>query len=157
VEVDGIPVCVDMINSSRPFKRETAPGRIIGDIVSVQGKLFCAFKPEAARETTLVRACAEAPIVGGKPLDRAVVEADLEQIRRDDVAFDIEGLYYSLCAVGCPIRDQVGNVIAAIAVVVPTGRFGDDERELCTKAVKSTADSLSAYLGWNRATAVPQK
>jgi len=39
VEVDGFPVCVDIINTTRPFKRMTAPGRILGDIATVHGKI----------------------------------------------------------------------------------------------------------------------
>ena len=150
IEVDGIPVCVDMMNTSRPFKRETAPGRIIGDIASVQGKLFAAFKPGPEREAILSRA--HPKTTPNTITDPVELKAEFEQIRRDNVAFDIEGLYYSTCAVGAPVRDQLGDVIAAIAVVVPAGRFGPRERENCTKAVKSTALSLSAYLGWNSMT-----
>lgn len=153
IEVDGIPVCIDMINSSRPFKRETAPGRIIGDLASVQGKLFSAFKSPAERDAI---AASQPRLGSGEVLEPEALEAEFERIRREDVSYDIEGLYSNLCAVGCPIRDQVGNVIAAVAVVVPSGRFGEEERTLCTQAVRSTADSLSAYLGWNRTSAAPQ-
>ena len=55
----------------------------------------------------------------------------------------------STCAVGAPVRDQLGKVVATVSVVVPTGRFGPSERENCARAVKKAADSLSAYLGWN--------
>ena len=53
------------------------------------------------------------------------------------MAYDIEGLYLGTCAVGAPVRDQLGDVAATISVVMPTGRFGPAERELCTEAVKS--------------------
>ena len=65
------------------------------------------------------------------------------------MAYDIEGVYLGTCAVGAPVRDQVGSVAATISVVVPTGRFGPAERALCTEAVKSAAAAFSAYLGWN--------
>ena len=45
IEVDDLPVCVDFIDTTRPFQRLTAPGRIIGDLASVHGKIFAAFKP----------------------------------------------------------------------------------------------------------------
>jgi DNA-binding IclR family transcriptional regulator len=150
IEVDGIPVCVDILNTTRPFKRRTAPGRIIGDVTSVQGKLFAAFKPEAERKAILSR-----PIPKLTPhtiTDPVALEAEFEQIRRENVAYDLEGLYFNTCAVGAPVRDQLGNVVASIAVVVPAGRFGPEERDRCTHAVKSTAEALSAYLGWNQVT-----
>ncbi len=147
VDIDGFPVCVDIINTGRPFKRQTAPGRILGDLVSVHGKLFAAFKPPEEREQLLDR-----PVPQHTPytvVDRDVLRAELEQVVRDDVAFDIEGVYLGTCAVGAPVRDQVGGVAATVSVVVPAGRFGPAERELCTEAVKSTAAAFSAYLGWN--------
>jgi IclR family transcriptional regulator, KDG regulon repressor len=150
IEVDGIPVCVDIMNTSRPFKRRTAPGRIIGDVTSVQGKMFAAFKPEQERRAILSR-----PVPRLTPhtvTDPVALEVEFEQIRRDNVAYDVEGLYFNTCSVGAPVRDQLGHLIASISVVVPSGRFGPEERERCTAAVKSTADSLSAYLGWNQGT-----
>jgi IclR family transcriptional regulator, KDG regulon repressor len=147
VEIDGFPVCVDIINTSRPFKRRTAPGRILGDLVSVHGKLFAAFKPLEERERLLSQTVPQhTPYT---VVDRDALRAELDQIARDDVAFDIEGVYLGTCAVGAPVRDQVGGVAATISVVVPTGRFGPAERDLCTQAVKSAAASFSAYLGWN--------
>jgi DNA-binding IclR family transcriptional regulator len=147
VEIDGFPVCVAIVNTTRPFKRRTAPGRILGDLVSVHGKLFAAFKPVDERESLL-----DNPHPKHTPysvVERDALRAELEQIAHDDVAFDIEGVYLGTCAVGAPVRDQVGGVAATISVVVPTGRFGPAERELCVEAVKSTAAAFSAYLGWN--------
>lgn len=147
VEVDGIPVCIDTINTPRPFQRQTAPGRIIGGIASVHAKLFAAFKDPEEQERILAT-----PVKKTTPYtvtDPAVIAKELQQIATDDVAFDMEGVYLSTCAVGAPVRDQLGKVVATIAVVVPTGRFGQPERELCCSTVKTVADSLSAYLGWN--------
>lgn len=147
VEVDGFPVCVDIINTSRPFKRRTAPGRILGDIATVHGKIFAAFKSPQDREAILAR-----PIPKQTPhtiTDRDVLAAELEQVAREGVAYDIEGRYMGLCAVGAPVRDQFGAIAATISVVVPTGRFGPAESARCTEAVKAAAASFSAYLGWN--------
>jgi DNA-binding IclR family transcriptional regulator len=40
------------------------------------------------------------------------------------------------------------EVIAALEVVAPTGRFGPEERALSAAAVKATAASSSAFLGY---------
>jgi IclR family pca regulon transcriptional regulator len=147
VEIDGFPVCVAIINTTRPFKRRTAPGRILGDLVSVHGKLFAAFKSAEEQEALLNH-----PHPQHTPysvVDREALRAELQQIARDDIAYDIEGVYLGTCAVGAPVRDQVGGVAATISVVVPTGRFGPTERELCVSAVRSAAAAFSAYLGWN--------
>ena len=141
-------MCVDIINTTRPFKRRTAPGRILGDLVSVHGKLFAAFKIAGGAGGPAGRA----PSRSTRPTPwstRTPSRAELEQIARDGVAYDIEGVYMGTCAVGAPVRDQVGNIAATVSVVVPTGRFGPAERELCTEAVKSACAAFSAYLGWN--------
>jgi len=149
VEVDGAPVCVDMIDTTRPFKRQTAPGRIIGDVASVHGKIFTAFKP--AEEKARILARPHPQLTPNTITDRQALAEELDRIVREDLAFDVEGLYVSTCAVGCPVRDQMGEVVAAISVVMPTGRFGPEERSRCAEAVKDIAASLSAYLGWNAA------
>ena len=154
VEIDGFPVCVDIINTTRPFKRRTAPGRILGDLASVHGKIFAAFKSPEDREPLLNH-----PVPRQTPstiTDRQAILAELAQIAREDVAFDIEGLYLGTCAVGAPVRDQVGAVAAAISVVVPTGRFGPVERGQCAAAVKAAAGAFSAYLGWNPSKQSPE-
>jgi DNA-binding IclR family transcriptional regulator len=146
VEVDGYPVCVDIINTTRPFKRRTAPGRILGDIATVHGKIFAAFKSPEEREAILA-----GPIPQRTPhtiTDRRSLEAELDRVVREDVAYDIEGIYPGLCAVGSPVRDQFGEIAATVSVVVPIGRFGPAENVRCTEAVKAAAASFSAYLGW---------
>ena len=55
VPVDGVPVCVSIINSPRPFQREIAPGRIIGDLASVHGKIFTAFASPEQRAAMLAQ------------------------------------------------------------------------------------------------------
>jgi DNA-binding IclR family transcriptional regulator len=147
VEVDGAPVCVDIIDTARPFKRQTARGRVIGDLASVHGKVFAAFKPAEQRAAILARP--HPKLTPHTVTDPQAVAEELDQIAREDVAYDVEGLYVSTCAVGSPVRDQLGEVVAAISVVMPTGRFGPEERRHCAEAVKSIARSLSAYLGWN--------
>ena len=146
LEVDGYPVCLAIIDTTRPFKRQTAPGRILGDIGTVHGKIFAASKPPSEREAILAKPRSRITPKTITDIDQIV--AEFEQIAQDDVAYDIEGSYLGLCSVGAPVRDQFGAVAATISVVVPTGRFGTAEKELCTEAVKRAATSFSAYLGW---------
>lgn len=149
VEVDGAPVCIDTIDTTRPFQRHTAPGRVIGNLASVHGKLFAAFKPTEERAELLAR-----PLPSFTPhtvTDPRVLAGEMDEIARTDLAYDDMGIYASLCAVGSPVRDQLGDVVAAISVVAPVGRFGPEERRLSAAAVKRTAQALSTYLGWKSA------
>jgi DNA-binding IclR family transcriptional regulator len=146
IEVDGYPVCVDILNTTRPFKRQTAPGRILGDIGTVHGKIFAAFRSPSERDTILAKPRSRTTPHTVTDIDQ--MKAELEQVVAEDVAYDMEGSYLGLCSVGAPVRDQFGAIAATIAVVIPSGRYGEKERELCTRAVKAAAASFSAYLGW---------
>ena len=55
VEVDGVAVSVDLVDTPRPFRREVAVGRIIGDTANANGKVFAAFKTGAERAAILAQ------------------------------------------------------------------------------------------------------
>jgi DNA-binding IclR family transcriptional regulator len=147
IEVDGLSVCVDVVDTTRPFIRRTAPGRIIGSLATVHGKIFTAFKPEEERALRLAE-----PLPKMTPhteTDPQRIADELADVARHDVAFDEQGFFLDLCAVGAPIRNQVGDVVAAISVVMPAGRYDSEARQRSIEAVKHTATQLSNYLGWN--------
>jgi DNA-binding IclR family transcriptional regulator len=146
VEVDGVAVRVDTVFTSRPHRRQESVGRIIGDTANAHGKLFAALKPDAERERIV-----NLPHVqqtANTITDPDALRLELDKIRRESVSYDMEERNLGTCAVAAPVRDQVGEVIATLAVVVPTGRFGPKEREACTRAVKATAGTLSRFLGY---------
>jgi len=126
IEVDGVAVSVDMIDTSRPFKREVAVGRIIGDTANSNGKIFAAFKPKEERQEILAQ---ERPKVTPNTItDPDALARELERVAEEGVAYDLEERNVGTCAVAAPVRDQMGKVIAAISVVAPAGRFGPDDR-----------------------------
>lgn len=149
VDVDGMAVCVDMVDSPRPHKREVAVGRVIGDTANAHGKMYAASMAEADRERLL--AVPHQRLTPRTITDPGELAAELERVRDEGVAFDIEERNLGTCAVAAPVRDQMGAVIGSIGVIVPTGRFGPDERETCVRAVKAAAASLSGFLGYAEA------
>ncbi len=149
VDVDGVAVCVDMVDSPRPHKREVAVGRVIGDTANAHGKMYAASMPDADRERLL--AAPHERLTPKTITDPEELAAELQRVRDEDVAFDIEERNLGTCAVAAPVRDQMGAVIGSIGVIVPTGRFGAKEREVCVTAVKAAAASLSAFLGYAKA------
>jgi len=155
VPVDGVPVCVSILDSTRPFQRQAAPGRIIGDMAAVHTKIFTAFGSSDRRAAVLAQK-------RRKHTPRTVTDPDalaleLERVVQEGVAFDEEGLYLGICSVAAPVRDQLGHVVAALSVVMPAGRFGPGERDHCVRAVKDVAASFSAYLGWNSSRPSPDQ
>jgi IclR family transcriptional regulator, KDG regulon repressor len=146
VEVDGVAVCVAMLDSPRPHRREVAVGRVIGDTANSHGKMFAACKSDAERKR-IVNAEHERH-TAHTITDPDALALTLEEVRRNDVAFDIEERDIGTCSVAAPVRDQMGAVIATLAVVVPKGRFGPEAKEACAAAVKEAAARFSAFFGY---------
>jgi IclR family transcriptional regulator, KDG regulon repressor len=147
VEIEKVSVAIDILRTSRPFMSEMDLGCVVGDTANTNGKLFAAYKPVAEKERL-----AAGPNRQWTP--RTITEPsqlleELEKVRREGVAFDIEERFLGTCAVGAPVRNQLGDLVAVMSVVVPTGRFGAEERKGHGEAVKAAAASLSAYLGFS--------
>ena len=146
VEVRGVVVCADMVRSARPNRQEVAVGRIVGDTANAHGKLFAASRPSHERRR-IVRGRHEqrTPNTLTDPED---LGRELLRIRQDDVAYDLEEHDLGTCAVAAPVRDQMGRLVASVAVVVPAGRFRGEARAACAEAVKRAGAALSAFLGY---------
>jgi IclR family KDG regulon transcriptional repressor len=148
VEVDGVSVSVDMVDTPRPLRREVAVGRIIGDTASANGKVFAAFKSGAEREVIL--ASSHPQMTVNTITEPKALAEELDRVASAGVAFDLEERNIGTCAVAAPVRDQLGMVVAAISLIVPTGRFGPKEKKIYAEDVKVSAAAISAFLGYSR-------
>jgi DNA-binding IclR family transcriptional regulator len=148
IEVDGVAVSVDMVDTPRPFRREVAVGRIIGDTANANGKVFAAFK--SADEIKAILEQEHPQVTPNTITDNEALASELATVAKDGVAFDLEERNLGTCAVAAPVRDQLGKVIAAISVIAPTGRFGTADKSSHADAVKAAASALSAFLGYSK-------
>jgi DNA-binding IclR family transcriptional regulator len=148
VELDGVAVCADLVASSRPFVPEIAVGRVIGDTANAHGKMFAAMKPDGERARIVGRP--HERLTRFTITDPVELAGELEKIRADGLAYDFEEHDPGTCAVVAPVRDQTGELVATLGVVVPAGRFGPEARQACADAVGETAASLSAFYGYAR-------
>ncbi len=143
VEVDGVPVEIDEIFTSRPFTRPHAIGRIFGYTNTAHGKVFMASMSPTEREKIRFEVTTPQSIV-----DREILYAELERVLEEGVSYNYQERDIGICAVAAPVRDQAGKVVASMAVLAPPGRFAVEQRESHAEAVKATAASLSAFLGF---------
>jgi DNA-binding IclR family transcriptional regulator len=147
VDVDGVAVGVETIPSARPFRRKLALGTIIGDLANSSGKILCAFKSEEERRRILANPHPQ--LTQFTITDPKKLAEELDNIRREGLAFDMEERDLGTCAVTAGVRDQSGTFIASVSVVVPTGRFGPEERTRYADAVRRCCAELSAFLGYS--------
>jgi DNA-binding IclR family transcriptional regulator len=73
--------------------------------------------------------------------------AELEKVREQGYALDNEELEEGLRCVGAPVRNHLGEVVAAISIAGPSYRVGGEYLSGLIRSVVTTAGQLSADLG----------
>jgi IclR family pca regulon transcriptional regulator len=87
---------------------------------------------------------------------KTALRRELDQVRVDGFAVNDDELAAGICAVSAPVRDQTGEVVAAIGIAATREMIslGEMVRAL-TPHLFSTADRISAQLGYRRADEQP--
>ena len=137
---------LDMVLTARPFKPANQAGRIIPGLASSCGRIAVAFAPESVLEAAL--AMDHPQLTEHTPADPVQLRGEIERIRRERVAFGVETISIGMCAVAAPVFDSSDRVIASMAVVAPTERFGPVEMRAHAAAVTRETTLLSQELGW---------
>lgn len=66
-----------------------------------------------------------------------------KSILKDDIAYDDEEYEYGLSCMGCPIKDNKGNIIAAISVSAPTSRLEFKGKNYAKEKLIETATTIN--------------
>jgi DNA-binding IclR family transcriptional regulator len=146
IENEGSFVVIGSVLTSHPFKPSLPTGRVLTDLSNSHGKMFVALKPPAERATFLAR---QQPRLTQYSLtSQADIEAELDRVAKEGVAYDLEENGLGTCAVAAPVRGPNGAVMATLSVVAPKERFGPEERQRSTESVKRVAAEFSAFMGY---------
>jgi DNA-binding IclR family transcriptional regulator len=137
---------VDQLPGSHRLRAVSAIGAEFPLHCTANGKaLLAAMEPEDALALLPARLARFTPAT---ITTRAALATELEQIRRDGIAFDREEHTEGISAVGAAVLDA-GTVVAALSVPVPTARFAG-QRERYTKEVRAAARQASELLRGER-------
>ena len=107
VEVDGMAVSVDTVDTTRPFRREVAQGRIIGDTANAHGKVFAAFKSEAERAEIVARTHPQ--MTPRTITDPVALAAEFAQVKREGHRLRHRGEEYRYLCRGRPRARPTGQ------------------------------------------------
>jgi DNA-binding IclR family transcriptional regulator len=144
VWTDGGIVSVEHIPTIHFFK----PAMFLGNVSTTYGtthsKIFLAFGPEERLSRLSFSDRGHSLTLA----EAARVQEELQQVRESGIAYDIEERSKGVCAIGVPLRDGTGEVVASIAVVAPPDRFGPAQRETITNLVRETGLAISKELGF---------
>lgn len=76
------------------------------------------------------------------------LKLELEQIRKNGIAFNSEGAYEGIDGVASAIRNTTGKPIAAIGSAVPIFRMNQAKRERLASVIRMGASLISYQLGY---------
>ncbi|MDP9475759.1 MAG: IclR family transcriptional regulator [Actinomycetota bacterium] len=110
------------------------------------GKLFLVHMPEDQRRRILrgpLERFTEKTVV-----DPAALERGLRKIRSGDYAYTLEELELGLNAVGAPIRDANGSVVASVSVSGPAFRMPAESISEVAETVRRAAAEISQCVGF---------
>jgi IclR family transcriptional regulator, KDG regulon repressor len=134
---------IAQVLTSHPFKPEARVGRLFSEVTSAAVKVLLVFALDASERMLWLQ---EQAGLQGENLEARL--ADLTEVERRGVAFDLGERTPGITAVAAPVMDSAGRTIASLSVVAPEERFGQEERERHAGAVSQTAQAVSRELGY---------
>lgn len=122
------------------------------------GLALLAFMPEERRERLLERLLQRplSPITPHTITDPAALRAHLDQIRAQGYAATDEALELGLVAIGAPLYNHDGQVVAAISVFGPKLRLTSERVPALGRLLQETAVRISTQLGYEPAAPAAQ-
>jgi IclR family acetate operon transcriptional repressor len=143
---DGAAVYIDKILSPLSLRVDSYIGCAIPLHATALGKALLAGQPEEYVDALArggLRAYTRRTITSLKAL-----RAELQQVRQQGFALDLEEFEENLHCVGLPIRDYRGTVVAAFSVSGPAIRFTRQVIATHLPRLKRTAAAISSRLGF---------
>ena len=111
------------------------------------GKILLAYLPSADLDTTLHgwKLKKQTPYTVS---DHATLRQQLDQVRRQGYAENVNESEIGLASIAAPIRDFRGNVVAALSVAGPIQRLDGASLRRFNRHVVEAAAAISRRLGW---------
>lgn len=138
---------LERIESEYAMRYVVTPGDLMPLHSGASGKVFLAFMPEERRNQILssTKLTAYTP---NTITDRDRLEQELEVIRRREYAISRGERVSDVASVAAPVRNQNGDVVAAINISGPITRLQEDVLERHASFVLAAARELSEALGY---------
>lgn len=141
--VNGEVVYLDRVEADHwPLRLHFSSGSRVPLHCSAIGKLFLALAP-SSRRRRLLRAIELRPFTEHTITRPDRLEAEMRQIRRDQVAFDREEFLAGVVCAAVPIIGRDGDMTAAVAIQAPQARMSLDDLRSHLPAMRRAATDLS--------------
>jgi IclR family transcriptional regulator, acetate operon repressor len=147
VLADGFALYLDQVAGPSALQTRNWVGQRLALHATSNGKVLLAYLPDARVVEPLERYTAHTVV------DPAVLEEQLDEVRRHGYATTVDELEIGLTAVAAPVRNLDGRVIAAVSASGPSFRLERAQLTKTTEAVCAAATEISRRLGSRAVTA----
>lgn len=140
-------VCVEKIDSDHAVRCTSYVGKRTPIYAGAVTKVLMAFLSEEEIDEIIAGG-----LVAFTPhtiVDAVALKQQLAAIRENGYCVTCEEMDLGSIAIGVPIRDHTGKVIAAVSVVAPLFRLSREEAERVAPIVKEAGKEISRGLGWS--------
>ena len=141
--LNGEAIYLDRVEAEHwPLRLHYTIGSRVPLHCSAIGKLFLALAASPRRRRLLQ--CLELrPFTDNTITDGARLEAELRQIRKEQVSFDREEYLVGVVCMAVPVTGKNGEMLAALAVQAPEARMNVQTARRHLPALRRTADELA--------------
>jgi DNA-binding IclR family transcriptional regulator len=146
---DGMMVVLGMVDGPGPFRVTSHVGTRVPLNWTASGLLLTGHLSLTER-TELYRRVAQPSPTGKAKIDPAALASAAEEALRTGLSVQVSAADFGVACIAAPIIDSNGGCVATISIVLPEMRAGN-ERYAC--AVRQSAQSIEAQLGWDRRSA----
>jgi len=141
--LNGEVVYLDRVEADHwPLRLHYTSGSRVPLHCSAIGKLYLAMAPSARRKRLLqsleLRKFTENTIVDGARLD-----AELKQVRKEQVSFDREEFLMGVICMAVPVMGKNGELLAALAIQAPEARMDAQNARRHLPALRDAANELA--------------
>ena len=81
-------------------------------------------------------------------MDRADLEGELDQIHSQGYCIAEEDYELGTYALGAPVREHTGEVVAALSLAIPQSRYTDEQKRMKLNLVIDCVQRISHKLGY---------
>ncbi|WP_395104203.1 IclR family transcriptional regulator [Actinomadura sp. SCN-SB] len=136
---------VECLEGTRAVRVGDRTGLVLPAGATAGGKALLAALPEDDLDSRFL--AEDLPVLtAGTPPTRERLRAELEVVRRDGYAVNLEESEQGICAVAAAVRDPAGAPLGAIALVVPSSRFDRATAERWAPALIEAARTVEDAL-----------
>jgi len=140
-------VCIDRYQGHHRLQVAAPIGQRLPLHIGASPKTLLAYLPGQERER-IIREIELTPFTANTITDCDQLRRRLKKIRTQGYEVDEEDFEIGVYAVGAPVRDHSGRVVAGITVTTPDVRYSPERREQLIQLVVGCAQRISANLGY---------